>query len=164
MAIGSLDALLHEATLRVVTHFLLHPRGGLHFRALQRHLGLSVHSLQREIARLERMELIFRHEQGGRVFCVPFDDHPSWNAFRTLVREHGDPAAVLRDALTNLKGIRAAFVFGSVARGDARPDSDVDLFVVIDDDQRQDFDRAVLEAQVLLDRERSTSHAFPQSG
>jgi predicted nucleotidyltransferase len=153
MAIGSLDALLHEATLRVVTHFLLRPHGGLHFRALQRHLGLSVHSLQREIARLERMMLILRHEEYGRVFYAPADGHPSWNAFRTLVREHADPVVVLRDALTDLEWIRAGFVFGSVARGDARPDSNVDLFVVTNDVQHLDFARAVLEAQVLLDRE-----------
>src|SRR5688572_12990601 len=99
------------------------------------------------------MELILRHEEGGRVLYGAVAGHPSWDAFRTLVREHADPVAVLRGALMDIDGVRAAFVFGSVARGDARPDSDVDLLVVTDDVQHQDFARAVLEAQVLLDRE-----------
>lgn len=153
MATGSLAALLPAATLRVVTHFLLHTDGKLHFRALQRHLGLSVHSLQRELARLESMGLIRRKEEDGRVFHAPVAEHPSWTAFQTLVREHADPADVLRDALTSIEGVRAAFIFGSQARGDARPDSDIDLFVVTDSEPAADFAQALLETQVLLDRE-----------
>lgn len=36
----------------------------------------------------------------------------------------------LKDALAGADGIACAFVFGSLAEGTARPDSDVDFFVV----------------------------------
>lgn len=38
--------------------------------------------------------------------------------------------ALCHPALAGAAGVRAAFVFGSVARGKARPDSDVDIAVV----------------------------------
>ena len=40
--------------------------------------------------------------------------------------------SALRAALTNNTGLRLAFVFGSVARGTARSDSDIDLAVLAD--------------------------------
>jgi predicted nucleotidyltransferase len=152
MMTESPSALFPASTLRLVTHFLLHPEHRLHFRALQRHTELSVHSLQREVARLESLGLIRREVEGRNVFFVPVGDHPSWDALRTLVREHAHPAEVLRDALRDIAGIEAAFVFGSFARENPRPDSDVDLFVVSDDAAQRTLGEALLEAQVLLGR------------
>ena len=41
------------------------------------------------------------------------------------------------DAIGHAGTVRAVYLFGSHARGDARPDSDVDLCVVADDADRQ---------------------------
>ena len=39
----------------------------------------------------------------------------------------------LRDELSRIPGVRFAIVFGSIARGDYRPDSDVDVLLVVND-------------------------------
>jgi predicted nucleotidyltransferase len=147
-----LHALLPQSTIRVVTHFLVHPGSARHFRALQRHTGLSIHSLQRELSRLEALGLIHRREEAGRVLFSARADHPSWAAFRVLLREHAPVADVVRDALFDVDGVEIAFVFGSQVRSDARPDSDVDLFVVGDDISGHRLGDALLRAQALLDR------------
>jgi predicted nucleotidyltransferase len=149
---GHLNDLLPKATIRLVTHFLVHPESELHFRALQRHTALGIHSLQREVLRLELLGLIERRAEAGRVVFGAVAGHPSWDALRILVREHADPADVLRDALYDVGGVEMAFVFGSQVRGDARPDSDVDLLVVGDDVVGHKFGDAMLRAQALLDR------------
>ncbi|MBV9110422.1 MAG: nucleotidyltransferase domain-containing protein, partial [Gemmatimonadetes bacterium] len=46
---------------------------------------------------------------------------------------------LLRAALVAIPGVEAAFIFGSLARGDARPDSDVDLLVYGDTDASLDI-------------------------
>lgn len=46
--------------------------------------------------------------------------------------------ATLRDSETSLRerGVRHAALFGSVARGDNRPDSDIDILIEFDPDAR----------------------------
>jgi predicted nucleotidyltransferase len=144
--------LLPGSTFRLLTHFLLHPERKLHFRALREHTGLGTGSLQRELARLEGLGLIRRMDRGGKAYYAPVLEHPSWGAFRTLVREHGDPADVLREALSEVEGIKAAFIFGSSVRGTARRDSDIDVFILEEDVPLASLGRATLEAQGLLER------------
>lgn len=56
--------------------------------------------------------------------------------------------------LTRHPGIREVWLFGSLARGDATPRSDVDLLVVVDRDERRPLDRIpdVLRLLTGLDR------------
>ena len=153
MATGTLRDLLPGGTLRLLTHFVLHPEERLHFRALKQRTGLGTGALQRELARLEGLGLISRTGEGGKVYYEPIWDHPSWRAIRTLLREHADLMDVLRDALSGVSGIKAAFVYGSTVRGDTRPDSDIDLFIIEEGMPLHEIGRATSEAQSLLDRE-----------
>ncbi|HEX6042211.1 nucleotidyltransferase domain-containing protein [Longimicrobium sp.] len=163
MANGTLHNLLPGGTLKLVTHFVLHPEDRLHFRALKQRTGLGTGSLQRELARLEGMELIARSEEGGKVFYTPLWERDSWRAFRTLLREHADPVEVVRDALIGVSGIKAAFVYGSTVRGDTRPDSDIDLFIVEEEMPLHEIGRATTEAESLLDRLIDISAHTPAS-
>jgi predicted nucleotidyltransferase len=149
----TIHLLIPGGMLRLVMYFVLHPEDRLHFRALKERLGLGTGSLQRELARLERLGLIARTDEQGRVFYTPITEHPSWRAFRTLLREHADPMEVLREALSGVTGIKAAFVYGSTVRGDTRPDSDIDVFIVEEGMPLHEIGRATAEAQTLLDRE-----------
>ncbi len=47
-----------------------------------------------------------------------------------------DVLRTLRDRLSKIPGGRFAVVFGSVARGDFRPDSDVDVLFVVNDPEK----------------------------
>ena len=77
-----------------------------------------------------------------------------WQAVRLRVAEYDDPAALLRDALCDVRGIETAFVVGSTANGTARPDSDIDLFVVETPDvDRRALHRQLFEVGLLLNRE-----------
>jgi len=50
-----------------------------------------------------------------------------------FMREHERYAAMAVDRLKDVVGVLEIILFGSVARGDARDDSDIDLVVVLDD-------------------------------
>jgi len=77
-----------------------------------------------------------------------------------------DPVLVrLRTALNDLYGNRLERVvlFGSRARGDARPDSDYDVAVFLKDmpDRWAEFDRLALLGMEIIEQTGSVVHAMP---
>ncbi|HEX6912255.1 MAG TPA: nucleotidyltransferase domain-containing protein [Longimicrobium sp.] len=139
------------ARARLLAHVVVHPDRREHGRALERHTGLGKRSLQAELERLESMGLVRREAEGRRIVFVRESAHPQWRAIDSLVGAYA-PAEVLRDVLQDVPGVEAAFIFGSLARGDARPDSDIDLLVYGDSIPQGAVGRALLEAAVVLDR------------
>ena len=117
-----------EARGRLLAHFVARPESRLHVRALERDTGIGKRSLQKELARLVEMGLVRREREGRRVVYVRGGYTAEWRALEKLVATYGIPL-LLRAALVGVPGVEAAFIFGSLARGDARPDSDVDLLV-----------------------------------
>lgn len=147
---------------RVVRYFAVNPEARPHVRALQRATGVGPRSVQREIERLSRLELLVREDDGPLVRWRVDENNPAWDHFRQLVRRLSGPADVLPYALTGLPRIDAAFIFGSHARDRARPDSDVDLFVLHRGVPEDDLLRQTLEAGVLMDREVNVVTATPE--
>jgi predicted nucleotidyltransferase len=103
----------------------------LHLRELQRRSGLALRTIQQELEKLERMELLVARRDGNRVYYSANTAHPLCGDIHSLVLKTSGLPEVLREALAR-EGVRAAFVFGSVARGDEGAESDVDVLVVAD--------------------------------
>jgi len=62
-----------------------------------------------------------------------------------LVVEGERALSLLRRGLSSIPGVLMAVLFGSVARGDYRPDSDLDLLVVAEDSAVGEVKKAVRE-------------------
>jgi len=152
MELDHLSALLgSQARARLLAHFVANPESRHHIRALERLTEIGTRSLHAELARLDRMGLVHREREGQRVVYARSGYSAEWSAIERLVGTYGIPL-LLRAALSEVPGVKAAFIFGSLARGDARPDSDVDLLVYGDEIADGDLGRATLDAGVVLDR------------
>lgn len=149
--------LASSALAHLILYFVLHPDAAPHFRALQRATGIASRSLQHELARVEALGMIRRGGDGRLMRFSRVADHPRWSVFRDLVREFAEPKTLLRTALAEVPGIEAAFIYGSFARGDVHPESDVDVFALGDSlthlPARLALTAGTLEAAMLLNRE-----------
>jgi predicted nucleotidyltransferase len=119
-----------KAMARLVIFFLAHPGERFHVRELQRRTRLSSASLQKELKRMEAIGAFQREMEKGRAYYRANEEVGPWGGWMRLLRNAANPADVVREALVAAPGLDAAFIFGSVARGDAREDSDIDLFLV----------------------------------
>lgn len=144
---------LTESLAHVLRFFALRPNARPHLRELQRELGLSSASSQRDLARLAELGILRRVAEGRTIHYAVEEKAGLWGPLRALVGEASDPVVLLREALRSLAGVDAAFVFGSTAAGTARSDSDVDLFVVGDSIDTRTLHRALADAGLLMGRE-----------
>lgn len=118
------DILSSGAFSRLVLHFLVHPEPRLHFRALRRHTGLGIHSLQRELRKLETLGLLRRVEEGRKVYFVPEGASARWDSVRAIVRDFAQPEEVLDEALSGLRGQIHVASINPVAEKDSESRAD----------------------------------------
>jgi predicted nucleotidyltransferase len=109
------------------------PDESFHLRELARLSGAALGPVQREVAALAGAGVLVREPRGRQVFYRLDPRCPALEELRALVLKTAGLVDHLRRALAPLAAkLRAAFVFGSFARGEHGRDSDVDLLVVGD--------------------------------
>ena len=105
--------------------------GSFYTRQIAREVNASIGTVQRELENLSRVGLILRNSVGNQVFYQANRDAPVFQEMRTLLNKTIGVFSVLRSALQSLsKQIVAAFVYGSLARGEEAAQSDIDLMVI----------------------------------
>ncbi|MGE3681985.1 MAG: nucleotidyltransferase domain-containing protein [Bdellovibrionales bacterium] len=105
-------------------------QSSIHLRDLQRQSGLSIGTIQKEIAHLKNLDLVISRRDGNRLYYSASRNHPLFEEIRGLVEKTSGIEPKLQEALSKVKGIQCAFIFGSVARGEEKSHSDVDLIVI----------------------------------
>jgi predicted nucleotidyltransferase len=101
----------------------------LHVREIERRSGLNDSTLRQELRKLVRLDLVQSRRDSNRVYYRAKTESPLYPEIRNLVLKTSGLSDVLKSALTD-KRIRVAFVFGSIARGEEKAGSDVDLMVI----------------------------------
>jgi DNA-binding transcriptional ArsR family regulator len=151
---GSLATeLLGASRAAVLAALMLRPEESMHVREIARATGVSPGTLHRELKTLTALGLLTRREVGRQVFYAADRTCPVFDDLAALLRKTAGLADVLRAALAPLIGpVRAAFIYGSMADGTARAESDVDV-MVLGEAAFTDVVKALHPAQQLLQRE-----------
>ena len=108
------------------------PARELHVRALERQSGLSVKTVQDELAKLAGADLVTSRRDGNRRYYRVNASHPVFPDLQQLVLKTAGLRDVLAEALRGAKGVKVAFVFGSLAGGAGKAASDIDFMVIGD--------------------------------
>lgn len=107
------------------------PDQEFYLRELARATGTAPSSLQRELAVLTRAGIILRTARGHQVYFRANRACPVFEELRGLVDKTFGVAEILKYGLQALSDrIESAFVYGSVARGAARAESDIDVLII----------------------------------
>lgn len=115
----------------VLALLLLHPDMSLHVREIARLTGKAPGTLLRELNALAEVGILVRTRAGNQVHFQANRASPIHDELRSILKKTAGIADVLREAIEPLTSkIRAAFIYGSVARGDERAGSDIDVMII----------------------------------
>jgi len=103
-----------------------HSDESFYVRQIARATGGGLGAVHRELSNLVEAGLVVRARHGRQVYYQANRDSPVFADLRGLIARTAGVADVLRGALAPLADrIAAAFVYGSVARGSEKSDSDI---------------------------------------
>lgn len=127
------DALLTKTQQRVLGALFGQPDRSFYASELIREAGTGSGAAQRELARLEESGLVVSRRIGHQKHYQANAASPLFPELRNIVLKTVGLAEPLRDALKPIaSAIRAAFIYGSVAKATDQASSDIDLMIVSD--------------------------------
>ncbi|MXN77930.1 helix-turn-helix domain-containing protein [Burkholderia sp. 4701] len=125
------STLFSEYRRRVLGLLLLRPDEAFHVREIARLTDTTPGTLHKELSRLAEAGILSRDRQGNQVVYRANRHCPVYEELAGIMRKTSGLAGVLAEALSPCAAqIRAAFVFGSVARGGETPGSDIDVMLI----------------------------------
>ena len=146
------EALFSKATKAILVSVFVRP-DGMHLRALMSHTGLGSASAQRELGRLTEAGLLTRQELGKVILYKPNTNSPIYAELSAIIRKTEGVEQILKEMLLPFEShIKAAFIYGSVAKNEDTAFSDIDLFVLADGIGSADLYPKLVEAEEKLSR------------
>jgi uncharacterized protein len=119
-----------EARVKVLSLFLLNPGNEYYLRQIAQRAGLAVRSVQRAAKDLTDIGILCRERRGNSVYFRLNVENPIVPDLKSLFIKTVGLGDVLVQALAEAPQIEVAFVYGSVAKGEETPASDIDLAMI----------------------------------
>lgn len=148
------DALFTKSQQRVLGVIFGNPGRTFYANEIIARAGSGTGAVQRELAKLEGAGLVKVTRVGNQKHYQVNVDSPVFGPLHELVLKTSGLADVLRGSLAAISSeITAAFVYGSVAKGQDRAGSDIDLMVISDDLAYPDLFKVLEDASRRLGRQ-----------
>lgn len=147
------NTLFGQARRQILSLLYGHTDRAYYLREIIRVTGIGIGPVQRELKNLTDSGIVTREVQGRQVYYQANERCPIFDELKAIVRKTFGIADVIREAFAPVsESIRAAFIFGSIAKSTDDRKSDVDL-MVIGDISFGDVVSAVSPAEEKLKRE-----------
>ena len=128
---GLATTLFGKARRAVLSLLYGHADEAFYLRQIARATGIGLGPVQRELKQLTNAGIIQRTVRGKQVYYQANVKCPIFAELKGLIVKTAGLADVLREALAPIsRQIASAFVYGSMASGEAISASDIDLLVV----------------------------------
>lgn len=147
-----LKALINSKIKRkVLSLFFLNLKKSFYARQIQRLLQEDYKSVQRELKLLAEYRILVCKSEGNLILYKLNENCPIYTELKAIIYKTEGFFNILLKKLKNLHGLDFAFIYGSVADGNERADSDIDLMIIGDADY-DELIGAVLKTEDKIDR------------
>ena len=97
---------------------------------MARMVNTSQGTCRRELNRLVETGILLSSRTGNLQYYEININTPFYNEFRTIIQKTIGIEAIIKGKLHRLKGITFAFIFGSYAKNELKPGSDIDIVII----------------------------------
>lgn len=123
----------NESLANVLTLFCLNPASEFFQKTIADRTGKRLIQVQRSLKTLEDIGLITSRKEGRMIFYKAEPTHPAFQDLKNIFMKTISLGDTLRKALEQYaKQIDFAWIYGSVAQGKEKSDSDIDLVMISD--------------------------------
>lgn len=159
---GLAQALFSRVQQRVLNILFGHPEQSFHANEIIRLADSGSGAVQRELVRLENAGILSTDRDGNRKKYSANRKSPIFNELRNILRKTVGLLEPISSALQPYQSqIKAAFVYGSIARGTDRSASDIDVMIVGDDLSYSEIYTALQRAEQILLRKINPTLVTP---
>ena len=145
-------SLRSELRRKVLTFFYVNRTARVYVRQLAAALSVDSTNLSRELRRLEREGFLRAEVEGRQLYYGVNRDYRYLMPVFALLGGAVGIEPTLKETLRAVKGIEAAWIYGSFAKGEADAASDIDVLIVGEPDQAQ-LAAEIRQAEKTLRRE-----------
>ncbi len=114
----------------LLTLFFTNPSQRYYLRELQRLLGYSAGSIRRELLRFQKDDLFNTQKVANLLYYSINTRHPLYKELKSIVSKTVGVEGSLKKALSSIKKIKIAFIYGSFAARREKAASDIDLMII----------------------------------
>ncbi|MHB1381792.1 MAG: nucleotidyltransferase domain-containing protein [Thermoleophilia bacterium] len=149
-----------KTRVELITWFVTHPDERFHYSQLLNIFKASAQSVQNELKRLEKVGFLSSQKEGNIRFYWINKDFILYPEIKSMIFKTVGVGEELRKSLVKVSDVKAAFIYGSVAKNleDARSDIDV---MVIGDVSEDEVHKAISKSEERLGREVNYSLFSP---
>jgi len=126
-----------EIRKKIILLFIYNPENFFYINQIARLVKTSAGNVQRELKKLEESGLLSKEKKGNSVYFKINTTSPLFDDFKNIVDKTIGLKNILEKTLEKAKGIDFVFLFGSYVKGDFGLDSDIDLYVIGDIDEKE---------------------------
>ena len=126
----AIEVIFPKVRAEILRLLFADPSREYHLRELTRHARLALRTIQQEVTKLGRADLLVARRDGNRLYYRANTAHPIFSDLQSIALKTTGLCEQLAAALEGLPGLEMAFVFGSSASSHTVAGSDVDLLVV----------------------------------
>ncbi len=123
-------SLRSKVTIKLLDYYFLNPEAQVYINELARILALDPKNTETKLKELEKEGLFKSEFRGKQRYFFLAKDNPVLEHYRQIfLRTYGIEKR-LKDILSNIKGLKEAYLFGSYASNKMDSSSDIDLLAI----------------------------------
>lgn len=137
---------------QILEIFFNNPEKSYYLRQLARLLGTEPGVFQRDINALEKKGILTSEFQANSRFFKLNKKYPLYQEIKSIFFKTAGAEGQLREILGKFQEVKAAFIFGSYAKGEEDSLSDIDVMIIGDINEKK-FIENIRKLEDKLDRE-----------